>query len=96
MIRYGLTEWYWLKNWVMSTIRSRTTGSPGKGRSVTFSGRSAILVMHARPFLPLMFIASEPHTPSRQERRNESESSCAFRRTSASSSMRSVGSSLSS
>ena len=31
--------------------------------------------MHARPFLPLMFIASEPHTPSRHERRNDSVSS---------------------
>ena len=28
-----------------------------------------MLVRQARPFLPLMFIASEPHTPSRQERR---------------------------
>ncbi len=27
--------------------------------------------MQASPFLPLMFIASDPHTPSRQERRND-------------------------
>ena len=52
--------------------------------------------MHARPFLPLMFIASEPHTPSRQLRRNDSVSSTAFSRTSASSSMRSCGSSATS
>ncbi len=52
--------------------------------------------MHASPFLPLMFIASEPHTPSRQLRRNDSVSSTAFRRISASSSIRSVGSSATS
>ena len=53
----------------MSTIRSRITGSPGSGRSSTGSFSSASLVMQASPFLPLMFMASEPHTPSRQERR---------------------------
>ena len=47
--------------------------------------------MQASPFLPLMFIASEPHTPSRQERRSASESSTVLMRTSASSSMRSDG-----
>ena len=34
-----------------------------------------MLVTQASPFLPLMFIASEPHTPSRQLRRNDSVSS---------------------
>ena len=49
--------------------------------------------MQASPFLPLMFIASDPQTPSRQLRRNDSESSTALRRISASSSIRSCGSS---
>ncbi len=47
--------------------------------------------MHASPFLPLMFIASEPHTPSRHERRNARVSSLTLMRTSASRSMRSDG-----
>ena len=91
-----MIEWYCLKNWLMSTIRSRITGSPGSGRSSTGSFTSFRFVMHASPFLPLMFIASEPHTPSRQLRRNDSVSSTAFRRISASSSIRSVGSSATS
>ena len=66
-----MTEWYCLKNWDMSTIRSRITGNPGSGRSSTGSLSSVSRVMQARPFLPLMFIASEPHTPSRQERRSD-------------------------
>ena len=37
LTRYGLIEWYCLKNWLMSTIRSRITGSPGSGRSTTGS-----------------------------------------------------------
>ncbi|MNV88359.1 hypothetical protein D3C71_1825550 [compost metagenome] len=32
-------------------------------------------VMQARPFLPFMFMPSEPQTPSRQERRYEKPSS---------------------
>src|SRR5947209_2528691 len=62
----------------MSTIRSRITGRPGIGRSSTGSLSSFRLVMQASPFLPLMFIAPEPQTPSRHERRNASVSSCAF------------------
>ena len=80
----------------MSTIRSRITGSPGSGISTTGSESSLRLVMQARPFLPLMFIASEPQTPSRQLRRNASVSSWALRRISASSSIRSVASSATS
>ncbi len=52
-----------------------------------------MLVRQARPFLPLMFIASEPHTPSRQERRKLNDGSTAFSLFSASSSMRSLPSS---
>src|SRR6218665_1498492 len=73
----------------MSTIRSRITGSPGSGLSVIAPVRVFMLVRQARPFLPLMFIASEPQTPSRQERRNDSERSCCLSLSSASSSMRS-------
>ena len=46
-----------------------------------------VRVMQARPLRPLMFIVSEPQTPSRHERRNASVSSCRFRRSSTSSSM---------
>jgi hypothetical protein len=52
-----------------------------------------MLVRQARPFLPLMFIASEPHTPSRQLRRKLSVGSMALSFISASSSMRSLPSS---
>jgi hypothetical protein len=69
LTRYGLMLWYCLKNCVMSTIRSRITGSPGSGLSTTVPGSVRMLVRQARPFLPLMFIASEPQTPSRQLRR---------------------------
>jgi hypothetical protein len=37
-----------------------------------------MVVMQASRFLPLMFIASEPHTPSRHERRNDTLSSMRF------------------
>ena len=66
-------------------------GSPGSALMTTGSARSASFVMQASPFLPLMFIASEPHTPSRHERRSASVSSTALMRTSASRSMRSDG-----
>src|SRR5574343_1305881 len=92
LMTYGLMEWYCLKNWVMSTIRSRMTGRPGSGRSSIGCFRSLMSVRQARPFLPLMFMASEPHTPSRQERRNDMESSLIFSFTRASSSLRSVAS----
>jgi hypothetical protein len=46
-------------------------GKPGSGRSTTGSFRSRTRVVQARPFLPLMFIASEPHTPSRQDLRSD-------------------------
>ena len=66
-------------------------GRPGRGLMTTGSFRSTSFVTHASWFLPLMFIASEPHTPSRQERLSESVSSSALMRTSASRSMRSEG-----
>ena len=62
LMRYGRIEWYWLKKCVMSTIRSRITGRPGSGRSTIGSFSSRRFVVQARPFLPLMFMASEPHT----------------------------------
>ena len=68
-------------------------GSPGSGLMTTGSLRSTSLVVQASPFLPLMFIASEPHTPSRHERRKLSDGSIAFSFISASSSMRSLPSS---
>ena len=92
-MRYGLIEWYCLKNCVMSTIRSRMTGSPGSGFRTIGSLSVLMLVRHARPFLPLMFIASEPHTPSRHERLKLRLGSIAFSFISASSSMRSLPSS---
>ena len=69
------------------------TGSPGSGFNTTVPGSVSMLVRHARPFLPLMFIASDPHTPSRQLRRKLSVGSTCFNLISASSSMRSLPSS---
>jgi hypothetical protein len=66
-------------------------GSPGSGLMTTGSLRSTSLVMHASWFLPLTFIASDPHTPSRHERRSVRESSIDLMRTSASRSIRSEG-----
>ena len=61
------------------------TGKPGKGRKTTFLPFNADNgVIHARPFLPFMFKPSEPHTPSRQERRKESVGSCSLSNKSAS------------
>ena len=62
----------------MSTMRSRITGRPGSGRSSTGSFNVFRLVMQASPFRPLMFIASEPQTPSRHDRRKASVSSVAI------------------
>ncbi|MCY1542409.1 hypothetical protein D9M68_781550 [compost metagenome] len=67
------------------------TGKPGKGLSVTTPFSDFMLVTQASPFLPLMFMASEPQMPSRQERRKDRLGSTAFRRMSTSSSMRSPG-----
>jgi len=55
-----------------------------------------MLVRQASPFLPLMFMESEPQTPSRHERRNESVGSSALSFMRASSSMRSMPSSAAS
>src|SRR5450631_625442 len=74
----------------MSTIRSRITGNPGNGFKTTVSGSVRMLVRHASPFLPLMFIASEPQMPSRHERRKLKLGSIDFSRISVSSSMRSL------
>src|SRR6188768_1102817 len=93
LTRYGLIEWYCLKNCVMSTIRSRMTGRPGSGFRTIGSFSVLMLVRQARPFLPLMFIASEPHTPSRHERRKLRLGSIAFSFIRASSSIRSLPSS---
>ena len=88
---YGFTEWYWAKKCVMSTMRSRMMGSPGRGLMTTGSFSSTSFVTHASPFLPLMFIASDPHTPSRHERRSDNVSSSVLMRTRASRSIRSEG-----
>ena len=69
------------------------TGSPGRGFRTIGSFSVRMLVRHARPFLPLMFIASEPQTPSRQERRKLRLGSTAFSFINASSSIRSLPSS---
>lgn len=49
LIRQGLIEWYCCKNAVMSTIRSRMSGSPGNGLRTLVSGSARMLVMQARP-----------------------------------------------
>ena len=63
------------------------SGSPGKGRSLTGVFRPARGVIQARPLRPLIFIPSEPQTPSPQERRKHRLSSCAFSNNRASSSI---------
>ena len=72
----------------MSITRSRTTGNPGRGRTtivpLPLFCNVDKGVIHAKPFLPFMLTPSEPHTPSRHERRNESEGSCSFNNKSAS------------
>src|SRR3546814_2566142 len=40
--------------------------------------RSSIAVVHARPFLPFMFIEQLPQMPSRHERRKVSDESCSL------------------
>ena len=66
-------------------------GKPGSGRNTTGSFRSFTRVMQAKPFLPLMFMASEPQTPSRHDLRSDRLLSCALMRSNTSSSMRSLG-----
>ena len=63
----------------MSTTRSFSTGSPRIGSIVMvnclfgfFGSMSRINTLHARRFTPLMRMASEPHTPCAQDRRNVS------------------------
>ena len=63
----------------MSTTRSFSTGSPRIGSIVMvsclpgfFGSRSRISTLHASRFTPLIRIASEPHTPCAQDRRNVS------------------------
>ncbi|MNT60993.1 hypothetical protein D3C72_1986070 [compost metagenome] len=72
LISQGLMLWYCWKNRLWSTTRSRMTGIPGRGLMISvlpFPSASATGVMQPRRFLPLMFMPSEPQTPSRQERR---------------------------
>ena len=54
----------------MSTTKSLITGKPGSGLSsiLFLLTTDDIGVMHARPFLPFIFIPSEPHTPSLHDR----------------------------
>src|SRR5262245_41015852 len=51
-------------------MRSQITGKPDNGFNTNRLGKSRNLVIQARPFLPFIFIPSEPQTPSPQERRN--------------------------
>ena len=57
----------------MSTTKSLMTGNPGSGLSsiLFFLITDEIGVIHANPFLPLMFIPSEPQTPSLHDLRYE-------------------------
>src|SRR3970040_1111529 len=85
--RYGLIEWYCLKNCVMSTTRSRITGSPGSGRISIGCFKLDSGGEQGKPLRPLMFIPSEPHTPSRHDLRKLRLSSCSLISSSASSSI---------
>ena len=54
----------------MSTTRSLITGSPGRGlnSSLFLLITVDMGVIHANPFLPFIFMPSEPHTPSLHDR----------------------------
>ena len=78
VIRNGLTARNASKNGSMSTTRSFSTGRPRIGSMVMVSGlpflgsRSRIRTLQANRLTPLIRIASEPHTPCAQDRRNVS------------------------
>src|SRR3546814_9674117 len=59
-----------------SGTRSLITSIAGSGVIVMSPFRSSIAVVHARPFLPFMFIEQLPQMPSRHERRKVSDESC--------------------
>ncbi len=66
------------------------TGNPGIGLITIGCLRSVILVTQASPFFPLIFMASDPQTPSLQDIRIDNESSIALILISKSNSMTSV------
>src|SRR3954447_9172441 len=69
--RNGITERYAAKNGSMSTTRALSTGRPLIGSTVIGLEGLPLLrrVLQASRFLPLIRIASDPHTPWAQERR---------------------------
>ena len=70
---------YWAKNSVRSGTRSLITGWCGRGLMFSvLPGTSAQAWVQARVLRPPMFMAQEPHTPSRQERRNARVGSMVF------------------
>ena len=71
----------------MADAYGKMTGRPGRGRTSIGVFNSASGVMQASALRPLMFMPSEPHTPSPQERRKVRLSSCAFSNSRASSSI---------
>ena len=80
----------------MSTTRSLSTGRPLIGSTVIgLDGLTSLIsVLQASRFLPLIRIASEPHTPWAQERRKVSEPSRSHLTLWSASSTRSVGSAV--
>ncbi len=62
-----------------SGIRSLTTAWCGRGEIwIAFPGTSSQAWVQARVLRPPIFMAQEPHTPSRQERRNARVESMVF------------------
>ena len=72
-------ELYWAKNSVRSGIRSLTTGWCGSGlMEISRPGTSSQACVQASVLRPPMFMAQEPQTPSRHERRKASVGSSVF------------------
>ncbi len=70
---------YWAKKMERSGIRSLITGWCGKGAIwISRPGTSSQPWVQASVLRPPMFIAHEPQTPSRHERRNASVGSMVF------------------
>src|ERR687892_72984 len=75
-MRYGSSFLQPSKNVSMSTMRSFRTRSPRIGSTVTLGATSLTSTLHARSFLPLITMASEPQIPCAQDRRSASVPSC--------------------
>ena len=75
-MRYGSTLRSLAKKPSMSTTRSLITGRPGSGAMLILRPSWSTRILQASRLRPLMSMASEPHTPWAQDRRNVRLPSC--------------------